>query len=176
MDTMVFVCLQCGSCCKNLVNQHDGILRGMPLTEKEAKLFPADLISPRLAVGLKNPKYIITFQLNVSTCPHLDKSNQCAIYSKRPLVCKSFPILSGKINPECKNFDGIKESEHIAVANMELLIEADNELSLYTSSRFRKHFIKGVKQWRFDLSTHKWQVAAAHNEFPEPEDQAAGRS
>jgi Fe-S-cluster containining protein len=133
-------------------------LFGLALTEKETKLFPPTLISPRYSVGLMKPKHIITYQLNVSNCPHLDNTNRCSIYSKRPIICRSFPVVLGKLTPDCRVFAGIKENSNVPVvtSSVDPLLEAAKEFDKYVESHFRKHFVSGVREWFFDLESKRW--------------------
>jgi len=76
----------CGTCCKNLLEDANGIINGLFLTHKEKKLFPARLVSPKVALGKRKPEKMIAYQLNVAVCPHLNERNGCEIYDTRPLI------------------------------------------------------------------------------------------
>jgi Fe-S-cluster containining protein len=91
-----FQCLNCGDCCRDLIATTPGLTLGLYLLPNELGLFSEDYISPW--VGLDNriddfgPGFIAAYQLKVDRCPHLQESNKCGIYSRRPLVCKAFPL------------------------------------------------------------------------------------
>ena len=94
MAKIVFKCLRCGHCCRNLLREFDGDLKGLVISPNERKLFPKKLISPRVGIGwgLMGPKHVVSYQLDANACPRLSKDNLCKIYNKRPLVCQAFPF------------------------------------------------------------------------------------
>ena len=97
----IFQCKKCGTCCRNLFDDIEGIRMGLVLTAKEVSLFPSEMISPSSALGTEKRKKIITYQLNANTCPHIDNKNNCLIYEKRPLRCKSYPYEDGNFSIKC---------------------------------------------------------------------------
>ncbi len=156
-ETSDFECLKCGACCRKLLQTTDGVTRGPPLSEKEANLFPPEVISPKLAVGLVEPKTVVLYQLNVGVCPYINQKNECQKYVDRPLICRSFPIVAGAISNRCKVFAyrkvGVSYCEPFPMAKQ---LEASEKLDGYTLNRIRKHFKKGLKAWEYDLATKKW--------------------
>ena len=152
-----FECLRCGTCCRSILQISNGIKRGIPLTEKEVRQFPSETVSPRLAVGSTRPETVILWQLNTNFCPNINSINQCQTYEKRPLICKSFPIVASAISNRCKVFSyrkvGFSYSEPY---RMKSQLEASDKLSAYIKNRIKKHCLKGFKMWEYDLETNKW--------------------
>jgi Fe-S-cluster containining protein len=92
---------------------------GIALFGVEATLFAPDIVVPVMVYGHINGdtfngnNFIIDSellsQLSLSTCPHYTEAG-CAIYSKRPDICRAFPVtldlssfmLSGKIKTQIK--------------------------------------------------------------------------
>ena len=162
-----FNCLQCATCCRNLIETREGKSSGITLTDKEASIFPSNLVSPKFALGLDAPKIIILYQLNVKCCPYVNENNVCQIYEKRPLICQSFPVISGSISNKCKVFSyrkvGLVYSEPYA---MNKQLEASNKLDKYIKTRIRKNFQKGIRLWEYDLNTKQWIFKAQFNNAP----------
>lgn len=94
MVKIVFKCLRCGRCCKNLFKELEGALSGLSLSHDEKNLFPNNLVSQQTGIGwgLSGPKHIVNYQLNVNVCPQLSQNNLCKVYYKRPLTCQAFPL------------------------------------------------------------------------------------
>jgi Fe-S-cluster containining protein len=120
-----FSCVGCGKCC---TDHH------VPLTLAEARLWAADggqvivLVegflgnglglpmqqrehaerrSVRVRSGVSEAYVAITFAAyNVGPCRNLDEDNRCAIYERRPLVCRIYPA---EINPHILLNTAIKE-------------------------------------------------------------------
>lgn len=42
----------------------------------------------------KREVVVIAWNVNHDTCPFLSKDNKCTVYQDRPLICRSFPVLS----------------------------------------------------------------------------------
>lgn len=169
MSSTFFECKKCGNCCRNLFRDSKGIRAGLVLTAKETMLFPSKMISPQLAIGMKKPKKIILYQLNVDNCPHISQKNECAIYDKRPLMCRAFPCESGILNLECSAVSSqYGEVKRIAVepSVFEIEIDANKKLNRYIANLFQKHFKKGIKVWEYDLATKNWVFKAKHNRYP----------
>jgi Fe-S-cluster containining protein len=156
MKTIDFECLKCGTCCKNLLEDFDGLLKGLVLTGKETKLFPEETISPQMAIGVDSPKIILQYQMNANDCPHLTEKNECKIYNNRPLMCKAFPYESGTVSNKCKLFVNVKIGEPVdtEISNSEM--EASEKLNRHTMNLFQKEFRRGMKLWEYDLATKKW--------------------
>ncbi len=152
-----FECLRCGSCCRTILYTANGAKRGIPLTEKEVALFPSEVVSPRLSVGLSKPETVILWQLNVNVCPHINAENQCQTYDSRPLICRSFPIVAGSVSNRCRVFSyrkvGVSYSEPFTMASQ---LEASDRLNAFIKSRIKRFCMKGFRIWEFDLDTGKW--------------------
>jgi Fe-S-cluster containining protein len=115
------------------------------------------MVSPKLAVGIVKPDEIISYQLNVDTCPHLDEKNECKIYYGRPLICKAFPYISGRMSRKCPQIGNqmIIETDLWAI---DAEIEASKKLDRYILNRTEKLAQKrrNQKVWEFDLAEKKW--------------------
>ncbi len=152
-----FQCLRCSTCCRNLLENKGGIMRGLPLTEKEAELFPKDMLSPKVACGADKPENVILFQLNVSCCPNINNQNECKIYSNRPLMCQSFPIVAGAISNRCRVFiyrkTGFNYDEPYSMSTQ---LEASDRLEKYIQKKLIKGSRCKQKIWEYDLKTKRW--------------------
>ncbi len=153
-----FGCLKCGECCRSILHcDEEGFTRGLLLTEKETSIFPKGAVSPKLAVGLTEPKTVILYQLNVNPCPHLSGKNECQKYSERPLMCRSFPIIAGAISNRCKVFSyrkvGVAYSEPYTMAEQ---LEASDKINKHIEKSIKRHYRKGLRLWEYDLATKKW--------------------
>ena len=167
MDSLIFQCKRCGTCCRNLLEDDDSIRKGLLLTAKEVGLFPSEMISPSLAIGTEKQKRTITYQLNVNICPHINDKNECLIYNKRPLMCKAFPFDSGSFSVRCVVFSNRKLGVlYCDFAPSESQIDASEKLNKYIRKRFHKHFTKGIKVWNFDLATKNWAFKAQYSNYP----------
>ena len=152
-----FECLQCSKCCRSILETSGGVTRGLALTEREAKIFPPEIVSPKLAVGVSEPSVVILYQLNVTVCPYVNDYNQCSRYEERPLICRSFPIVGGAISNRCRIFSYRKPGVVYAEPfNMDKQMEASRKLNTYTRNRISKHYQKGLKIWEYDIATKKW--------------------
>jgi Fe-S-cluster containining protein len=91
---LVFRCLRCGRCCKDLLAEDKGVLRGLTLMPDERWLFPESKVRPAVGVG-SSPSgrdfEVITYQLTEDTCPRLN-GNICDVYTERPSSCRQFPF------------------------------------------------------------------------------------
>jgi Fe-S-cluster containining protein len=154
-----FQCQKCAACCRSLLETRNEITRGLPLTESESHLFPKETISPKLGVGKTEPERIVLYQLNVNCCPFVSERNECQIYSKRPLMCQSFPIVAGAISNRCRIFSyrkpGVKYQEPFC---MNAQVIASTKLEKYIQSRINRHKTTGLKIWEFDFSAGKWHL------------------
>jgi Fe-S-cluster containining protein len=152
-----FQCQRCAKCCRNLLESNKGMLRGLPLTEKEIQLFPKEIVSPKLGIGLNEAEEIVLYQLNITCCPNINERNECKIYHKRPLMCQSFPIVAGSISNRCTVFQyrkpGLFYSEPYRLTKQ---VEASERLEKYTQNRIQKHLKKNLRIWEYDLTTKKW--------------------
>jgi len=176
MTEIVFKCLQCGRCCKNLLREIEGTLVGLGLFPDERKLFPMELVSPQTGIGwgLTGPKHILDYQLTVSACPHLSKDNLCKIYNKRPLACQAFPLIwtgpSGTTIADPSDCTFVKEIEKRtgSVINMLPITpkkfrgpkewHAIGEKSRLMRKSFADHLNDIQVLWGFDLGHKEWQI------------------
>jgi len=161
MSVIIFACIQCGTCCRNLIEDVNGIANGLHLTLKETRLFPSELISPYFAIGTKQSKHIISYQLNVDVCPHLTGENECRIYEKRPLTCKAFPLeitlFKSTASVKCPIIGSqMKEGEFREIEFSSTELEASTKLNRYLWNRFQKYGKANSKFWKFDLRTKTW--------------------
>ncbi|MCW4009525.1 MAG: YkgJ family cysteine cluster protein [Candidatus Bathyarchaeota archaeon] len=156
-DPADFECSRCATCCRNLLEDSGKMLRGLPLTEAETQLYPAEIVAPKLGVGITGPDKVILYQLNVNCCPHLNQQNQCKIYAKRPLMCRSFPIVAGAISNRCRMFSyrkpGVTYQEPYT---MDSQVKASNKLEKYIEKQIMRHCKRGIRIWEFNLKTKKW--------------------
>jgi len=93
-ETVEFTCIRCGKCCRSLLSEDRGILRGLTLLPEELHLFREDAIRPAIGVGSRphDSKFkVLAYQLAVEPCPHLEETG-CAIYVDRPSSCRQFPF------------------------------------------------------------------------------------
>ena len=165
---MDFICLRCGTCCRNLLDKTNGVTQGLFLTEKETALFPPEIIAPRIGIGLDEPTVILAYQVNTDICPHLGDSSKCKIYEKRPLMCKAFPYSKGNISAKCMFFSPKKREQfYNNIFPMVEMRKADQELNEHCLNILRGHFKAGIKEWVYDLAAKKWVVKAQYDSLPE---------
>ena len=102
-----FKCLRCGECCTNFDKS------GFPLFEWEAKRFlklakenkiklelkPKDIIFDEISKTNFFPYYV----LEKGPCVFLTKTG-CKVYSKRALICKSFPLYKSSDKDTDRNY------------------------------------------------------------------------
>jgi Fe-S-cluster containining protein len=152
-----FQCQKCAKCCRNLFEKRGAILGGLPLTDREAILFPKDLVLPKISLGTTKPEHTIIYQLNVNSCPHLNNEQTCRIYPRRPLMCKAFPIVGEAISNKCTIFSyrkpGLVFDEPFS---MDEQLAASIQFEEYLKMQLKKHGQKGFKLWEYDLDTKKW--------------------
>ena len=162
----VFHCKKCGSCCRNLFDELDGIRKGLLLTAKEAKLFPSDMVFPSLGIGTEKRKKIITYQLNAEVCPHIGDKNECLIYEKRPLKCKAFPFDLAGFSIKCPIMSYRKVGQfYTDFAPSRLQYTSSEKLDRYMLNRFRKYSSKGVRAWDYDLAKKKWVINSYYDKI-----------
>jgi len=154
--------MKCGTCCRNLLEEREGLLKGLTLTAQETCLFPSDMVSPQTATGRKKPEHIIDYQLNANDCPHIDEKNECRIYDRRPLVCRAFPYIQGNFSVKCPVLGRLfkKPGLRITFPVPDAEAEADLKRDRYFQNRLKKYLKKGSKIWVFDLATRQWAAYA----------------
>ena len=165
MSSTFFECKKCGACCRNLFDDSCGITVGMFLTPEETALFDRSLVSPFYAFGVNNPKKIISYQLNVDECPHINGNNECKIYDRRPLTCRAFPVeildaTRNTISRRCPTISSmIKEGEVSEdIKNLDNEIDVASKMYRWRLNRIPKYLRKGLTLFWFDLKTKKWVV------------------
>ncbi len=159
----------CGLCCRDLFDDREGHKRGLTLTIEEVLLFPKDLISPLMAVGMEKPEEIILYQLNTKDCPFIDQINKCQIYEKRPLVCRAFPLSQGAYSTKCKLFSFAKNFPEnfvkIAIDWGETQLDAESQLDRYIIGKFERGFKRGIGTWSFDLANKRWALRKRYDRY-----------
>jgi Fe-S-cluster containining protein len=132
-------------------------LRGLPLCDNEAPLFPKGSVSPKLALGVKAPEFTVIYQLNRNCCPHINEHNSCTIYFERPLMCRSFPIVGGAISNKCTVFSyrkpGLSYDEPFSMKEQ---MAASNKFEDYIKKKIKKCGLKNFKIWEYDLASNNW--------------------
>jgi len=169
-----FDCLKCGRCCHMLINENNGIQKGLELTKDEVKMFPAKMVSPSFGRGKTlDSIYVITrYQLNVEKCPFIKKDNTCKIYEKRPISCRRFPLMFSSDAHICNIAIGInckfieKIEEHLGyelnyLFTPEKFIAKKCWQALETEIRLKENSYIDAKLdnmdiFSYDLKTNKW--------------------
>ncbi len=166
-----FICKKCGSCCKNLFDNRVNQKRGLTLTTSEAKLFPEAIIAPLAAFGKDAPENIFLYQLSTNDCPYLNHNNQCDIYEKRPLVCRTFPLSQGSFSTKCRLFwflrDFPENTVKVVIDWGKTQLEAEWQLDDYILSSYKTYFTNGIASWSFDLASKKWMLIKRYNNLEE---------
>jgi len=93
-ETAEFSCIRCGKCCRLLVSENRGIMRGLTLLPEETSLFPENTVKPTIGVGETphDPRFrVLAYQLAVEPCPYL-RDTGCLVYDDRPASCRQFPF------------------------------------------------------------------------------------
>lgn len=169
-----FECLQCGRCCRDILKNAMGSLKGPYLSPEEAALFPQGTVLPSIGRGHDIDHISVTrYQISQAHCPHLIKNNQCQIYDKRPLVCRRFPLMwsSGGVTniahgDDCK-FISRKESElgyplHVIFRKHQFVCPScwmahDKEMRLIKLHGFDAA-MSGMNIYSFDLWHRSWNL------------------
>ena len=174
----MFSCARCGACCRNLIIEFCGCHIGLCLMNHEVTLFPAEMVSPCWAVGIEGrsrPRLNVkSYQLNVKDCPYIAATNQCRIYSHRPMVCRAHP-LSIHVNPAtmrittatvdsrcltCKEL-GIGEEGTFQILGKHFsldILRANATMTSYLSWMFKE---PGQPVWLYDVSMKQWKQLTA---------------
>jgi Fe-S-cluster containining protein len=175
-EDIQFECLLCGACCKNLIEVKTEKL-GLFLLPSEISLFPEKMVSPGLGFdkhldnSIKAPEVIVAYQFSGIDCPHYKKDIGCQIYSKRPLVCKAFPISIGSMRrkyfgrfivsyDKCCSLKRYKtrfEEEEVRFQFSGICDEAINDLKTYFSDYVNTYSYMRL----FDLRTFEWREQIA---------------
>lgn len=168
----MFECARCGCCCRNLRVQVGIWQTGLFLLPSEAELFDKRDVAPMWGIGIRGnsrprPAQVYFLQLKPNDCPHIRPDNLCSIYPKRPLTCRSHPLLIN-INPETglpetasvdSRCTKTKEVPHGARVNLKDcfprdILLANVEGCLYLGQMFKEAAGRAI--WLYDLKTEKW--------------------
>lgn len=180
MTKIVFKCLQCGRCCRNLLKEDkiDGLLYGLALSLEETKLFPKEAASSQIGIGLgySGPKFVIQYQLNLNVCPHISKNNLCKTHDSRPLACQAFPLISlgpigttiaapedctfvAQIERKIGSLNGVPMTPKKFRAPKEW--QAISKINKRLMKSFSDHIADARFLWGFDLKSREWQITRA---------------
>lgn len=179
MVKVIFKCLLCSRCCRNLLKEFEGQLHGLSLFSDEKNLFPNKLVSEQTGIGWGplGPKYIVNYQLNVNVCPHLSKDNRCGVYNKRPLACQAFPLVAmgtkGGVLTRPNNCTYVEEIER-KMGSLDNLLpitpknfrarkewQAIARMNRQLKKFYEDHPKDGRVLWGFDLKNKEWQILMA---------------
>ncbi len=161
-DETVFECRRCGTCCRDLVQEDKGVLRGLTLLPGEEELFPEASVRPAVGIG-RRPHgrgfTVIAHQLVEETCPHLGEA-ECRIHDRRPASCRQFPF-SLREGPQGRQQMGLDLNcpalAELVEGRTDLRIRFEDRPSaerlLEVSARARE---RPKKAWFYDLETGKW--------------------
>jgi Fe-S-cluster containining protein len=158
---MNYTCRQCGKCCRDLVQNDRGILRGLTLLPDEVSLFPEEIVKPYLGLGRRPHESgfkVIAYQLTSEDCPNLEE-NLCTMYEKRPTSCRQFPF-SLDLDEDNEPVLGIDMNCPAAaemVSNMDGTIEfTDREEAEKLLELSKKVTVNPRRAWVYDLGSMKW--------------------
>ena len=97
-ERKLFDCQRCGRCCRDLLSEDAGVLRGLTLLPEEKGVFKLDIITPAMGKG-KNPKEppfeILAYQLTEDKC-HTSKKTFARDILRDQQAAGSFPLVSGR--------------------------------------------------------------------------------
>jgi len=161
-EELVFECRRCGTCCRDLVQEDKGVLRGLTLLPGEEEAFAEASVRPAIGLGRRPHEQgftIIARQLSLETCPHLGDTG-CLIYSARPASCRQFPF-SLREGPDGRQQMGLDlncpASAELVEGRTDLRIRFEDRPSaerlLEVSARARE---RPKKAWFYDLENGKW--------------------
>jgi len=161
-DEIVFECRRCGTCCRDLVQEDKGVLRGLTLLPGEDKLFPEASVRPAVGIGRRPHERgftVIAHQLVEETCPHLGEV-ECRIHDRRPASCRQFPF-SLREGPQGRQQMGLDLNcpalAEIVEGRTDLRIRFEDRRSaerlLEVSTRAWE---RPKKAWFYDLENGKW--------------------
>lgn len=156
-----FVCQRCGVCCRDLIQQDRGILRGLSLLPDETDLFPEELVKPYLGIG-KRPHVakfqVLAYQLASDSCLYLVE-NSCTRYDDRPTSCRQFPF-SLDLDEDNEPLLGIDMNCPAAVELVNssdgLLEFSDRDDAEKLLELKRKVLENPRRAWVYDLASMKW--------------------
>lgn len=157
---VVFECARCGTCCLQHIGTMMNHVHGLMILPSERKLFSEEIIEPMFRYSMDygpDPGRVFMYQIAMEPCPHYAREEKaCRIYSKRPVVCQTFPfeIRGGglAIHEFCPE-----------IAKLTKDYEAKNihcpESYVSIGGKLRRHWeiwMKTAKIERYDLKERKW--------------------
>jgi len=167
-----WICLRCGKCCINIVN--DAILGkiGMFLLPHEVGLFPRKIVRPLYGVGLKGrsrprPEVVTGYQMIQAPCPYynVDKP-ECKRYASRPAICRSYPIIGSAFTPcisaTCTAVDkflpdvskiGLRDIEGFKSNLLAACVLMENWANIYLRNVY---CVDTSVSWFYNFETEKW--------------------
>lgn len=162
MNEKIFNCSKCGYCCRTLWEHQEGILLGLALlTQEEKELFNPKDIVPKWSIGKKHPTEILCYQMKLAVCPHLNEKNECLVYQKRPLVCRSFPmtytIEKSSADIKCPQISKYSEKELYQLWFSDEIDKAMIRITVLVRNLLKKQK-NGLNFWNFDIASNKWII------------------
>jgi Fe-S-cluster containining protein len=163
MSELIFECQRCGTCCKDLVQEDRGILRGLTLLPGEEKAFPEASVMPAVGLGRRPHERVFTViahQLAEETCPHLGEA-ECRIHDRRPSSCRQFPF-SLRMGSESRQQMGLD----LSCPSLAELVEGRTNLRISFDDRPSAERLLEVstralanprRAWFYDLRSGKWK-------------------
>jgi len=154
-STSTFECKHCGACCSNMDD--------LALFEWEKDRLSKDKsikgikIRPAIVVRLGKARVILQWGLKNKNgkCP-FRSNDRCKIYSKRPLVCRSFPFMTSGIHTVDKMLS--KECPNLKLPTVKGVVRKEeflNELSrAYGKSFDSVQKLDAARMWVGDLSVY----------------------
>ncbi len=161
-EELIFECLKCGKCCRNLLQEDKGVLKGLTLLNEEISWFPKTSVKPAIGQGKrpyeKSFKTII-HQLNQESCPNLT-NNECTIYERRPASCRQYPFSIREDKQGRKQIGLDLNCPALAkkiVNNIQLKFKFEDRLSAEKLHQIEKKTWNNPKKtWFYNLSNEKW--------------------
>jgi len=159
-ETTDFTCIRCGKCCRSLLLEDRGTLRGLTLLPEEAHLFPEDIVRPAIGVGRRphDSRFMtLAYQLTVEPCPHLEQTG-CAVYGDRPSSCRQFPF-----SLEPSGCGGPLLGVDLNCSSAARLLDAYTQISFEGRDaaerllRIKERVAQNPRRaWFYDLRTGRW--------------------
>lgn len=144
-----FDCSRCGACCTNIIGKSGELEFGIYLEPKDIDNFSPESVFPLLGKG--SSIEITAYQVGTINCPnYVEKEGKgsCQIYDKRPLVCKSFPVISRfKLSEGCPAVQ--KATDGINLDSLKLEMQAHNQ-------RVGQLAKNSVNEWIWPLNLKRW--------------------
>ena len=150
---VVFECTRCGTCCLSHVGTVMNHVHGLMILPSERKLFPMEIIKPMNRYSLDfipDPGRVFIFH-------YAREKTECLIYSKRPVVCQTFPF-------EMRRGGGLAMHEFCPEIAKLVKSHKPSEIRCPTSYyarglKLQHHWavwMKTTKIERYDLKEEKW--------------------